>query len=143
VGMIAMIAAPVRELLRVVVLVGGPAILLWSITALARQRQVEDLPLLFGAKQVLRARLAQHDMSADEYERVRRLIRSLPFRAKVRARFGISLLRTYWIMCCVCSALVLAALVPSIPIALILAPLSVMAAFIPVGRSKTKTSAVS
>jgi len=141
--MIAMIAAPVRELLRVVVLVGGPAILLWSITALARQRQVEDLPLLFGAKQVLRARLAQHDMSADEYERVRRLIRSLPFRAKVRARFGISLLRTYWIMCCVCSALVLAALVPSIPIALILAPLSVMAAFIPVGRSKTKTSAVS
>jgi len=140
VGMIAMIAAPVRELLRVVVLVGGPAILLWSITALARQRQVEDLPLLFGAKRILKARLAQHDMSADEYERVRLLIRSLPLRAKVRARFGISLLRTYWIVCCVFSALVLAALVPSIPIALILAPLTVMAAFIPVGRSKPKTS---
>jgi len=138
--MIAMIAAPVRELLRVVVLVGGPAILLWSITALARQRQVEDLPLLFGAKRILKARLAQHDMSADEYERVRLLIRSLPLRAKVRARFGISLLRTYWIVCCVFSALVLAALVPSIPIALILAPLTVMAAFIPVGRSKPKTS---
>jgi len=138
--MIAMIAPAVRELLRVVVLVGGPAILLWSTTTLARQRQVEDLPLLFGAKRILKARLAQHDMSADEYERVRLLIRSLPLRAKVRARFGISLLRTYWIVCCVFSALVLAALVPSIPIALILAPLTVMAAFIPVGRSKPKTS---
>jgi hypothetical protein len=139
----AVIGPIARYLLLAVVLVGSPAILLWSITAVFRSSsKVQDPPILVGAKHALKMRVAQGDMAPDEYERLRGLMRSLPLRTRFRARLGISGLRLCWIVWCVVWALFWAlagiAQLRWTPVALLLAPLSVAAAFLPVGRSKTE-----
>lgn len=127
-------------------LVGSPAFLLWNLTATFRRpEKVQASSALVGATHVLEMRLAQGTLEPKEYERLRALIQSLSLRTRIRARVAFSSLRICWIVWCVGWALfwALAGIVQLhwISAALFLAPLSVAAAFLPVGTSKSESAA--
>jgi hypothetical protein len=138
----AVIGPIARYLLLTLVLVGSPAILLWSLTAAFRTPPgVEaEPPVLVGAKRALRVRLARGDLTPAEHEHIRGLIRSLPLRTRLRLTVTTSTLRLSWIAWCAGWALFWAVAGIVEPqrmlVALVLAPLSVVAAFLPVGRAK-------
>jgi len=139
----AVIGPVARCLFLVAVLVGSPAILLWSVTtALHSSSSAQGTPVLVGARRALKMRVAQGDLAPDEYERLRALIRSLPWRTRIRAAVGISTLRLCWIHWCVGWALfwAIAGVVQFhwVPGSLLIAPLSVAAAFLPVGKAKAE-----
>jgi hypothetical protein len=138
-GVMAVIGPVARYLLLTLVLVGSPAILLWSLTAAFRTPPgVEaELPVLVGAKRALKVRLARGDLTPAEHEYIRGLIRSLPLRTRLRARVTMGTPRLFWIAWCVGWALFWALVEPQHSlVALVLAPLSVAAAFLPLGRAK-------
>jgi len=139
----AVIGPVARYLLIAMLLVGSPAFLLWCLTAGFRSsRKVQGPPVLVGARLALKMRMAQGDVAPDEYERLQALIRSLPLRTRIQAGVEGSWIRLCWIMWCIGWALFWA-LVGIVQLhwvlaALLLAPLSVAAAFVPVGRSKAQ-----
>jgi len=135
----AVIGPVARYLLLAGLLVGAPAFLMWNLTATFRRpEKVQASAALVGATHALKMRLAQGTLEPKEYERLRALVRSLPLRARIRARVAFSSLRLFWIVWCVGWALfwALAGIVQLhwVLAALLLAPLSVAAAFVPVGR---------
>jgi hypothetical protein len=141
----AVIGPVARYLLLAVLLVGAPAFLLWMITATFRTSStVQGRRVLVGARHALKRRVAQGDLAPEEYERLRLLIRSLPLWRRIQVTVGINNLRLFWIVWCVGWALfwALAGIVQLhwVPAAL-LAPLSVAAAFLPVGTSKSENAA--
>jgi len=142
----AVIGPVARYLILAGLLVGTPAFLLWILTATFRGPSEFQAPsTLVGAMHTLKMRRAKGTLEPKEYERLRALIRSLPLLTRVRARLGFSSLRICWIVWCVAWALfwALAGIVQLhwVAAALLLAPLSVAAAFVPVGRAKTEVAA--
>jgi hypothetical protein len=138
----AVIGPIARYLLLAVLLVGSPAVFLCSIaSAVRRSSNVPTPPVLVGVRHALNVRLAEGDLAPEEFERIHALIRSLPLRTRLRAGVGINSVRLCWILWCAGWALfwALAGIVQLhlVPLALLLAPLSVATAFVPVGRSRT------